>query len=414
MKILLMIFALMGALQAQQIGDMPSAGTMSNGDLFVIVQGYTGSSGTGANYKLTFANLKTAIGSSSYTLPAATTTTLGGLIVPVSGGLGVDGSGNLSIVHTPWATVTGAPSFLTANQTITLSSDVTGSGVTGITATVKGINGQLLSSLSTGILKNTTTTGVPTIATAHTDYEVPVTFSGGLTRTSNNVAANIGTDIEAWSSNLDTLSIGDSANAGYVATANSDGSVTFQAAGGGGIPQGGPLTANLDLGGFNLINGDVLKLQSNTIHIGDDLGTMAYIDNSGDTYFAGSMNVGGEIDGSGTGLTGYSSTFTCAAADTANYTVNGFIDFFNYNYGISGDSGIFLQTDGDVTSCTVTSQPLSGLYDGTGLWDFAGLTLPAGGLTLTDDASVPTNQVTPVGWTKITVNGSPAWLPYYQ
>lgn len=47
---------------------------------------------------------------------------------------------------------------------------------TGATAlTVKGINGTLLSGLATGILKNTTTTGVPTIATVRTDYAEPTT-----------------------------------------------------------------------------------------------------------------------------------------------------------------------------------------------------------------------------------------------
>src|ERR1700683_3187615 len=48
-----------------------------------------------------------------YTLPVATTTTLGGVIVPVSGGLAVDGSGNVSVVAVPWSTVTGAPAFIT-------------------------------------------------------------------------------------------------------------------------------------------------------------------------------------------------------------------------------------------------------------------------------------------------------------
>jgi hypothetical protein len=52
---------------------------------------------------------------SSYTLPAATTTTRGGVIVPASGGLTVDGSGNVSISAVPWSTVTGAPGFITSS-----------------------------------------------------------------------------------------------------------------------------------------------------------------------------------------------------------------------------------------------------------------------------------------------------------
>ena len=62
-----------------------------------------------------------------------------------------------------------AGSYLTANQTITLSGDVTGSGTTAITTNVGKINGTSLASLGTGILKNTTGTGVPSIAIA-TDF----------------------------------------------------------------------------------------------------------------------------------------------------------------------------------------------------------------------------------------------------
>ncbi|MES2140647.1 MAG: hypothetical protein V4511_13145 [Bacteroidota bacterium] len=54
----------------------------------------------------------------------------------------------------------------TGDQTITLTGDATGSG-TGSFATVVGkINGVALSGLATGILKNTFTTGVPSIAVA--------------------------------------------------------------------------------------------------------------------------------------------------------------------------------------------------------------------------------------------------------
>ena len=63
-----------------------------------------------------------------------------------------------------------------------LTGDAT-STATGGATTVKGINGTLLSSLATGILKNTTGTGVPSIAVANTDY-APVanpTFTGVVT-----------------------------------------------------------------------------------------------------------------------------------------------------------------------------------------------------------------------------------------
>ena len=81
-------------------------------------------------------------------------------------------------------------SYLTANQTVTLSGDVTGNGATGISTTVGKINGTSLAGLATGILKNTTTTGVPTIAVAGTDYQSPIT----LTTTGTSGAATFSTN----------------------------------------------------------------------------------------------------------------------------------------------------------------------------------------------------------------------------
>lgn len=52
---------------------------------------------------------------------------------------------------------------------VTHTGDAEGSGA----LTVKGINGVSLAGLATGILKNTTTTGVPSIAVAGTDYVAP-------------------------------------------------------------------------------------------------------------------------------------------------------------------------------------------------------------------------------------------------
>src|SRR5206468_1827891 len=65
-----------------------------------------------------------------YTLPAATQTTLGGVIVPTSGNLSVDGSGNISVASTVWTTPgtigsttpnTGAFTTLSASGNVTLS-----------------------------------------------------------------------------------------------------------------------------------------------------------------------------------------------------------------------------------------------------------------------------------------------------
>lgn len=61
----------------------------------------------------------------------------------------------------------------TGDQTITLTGDATGSGTGSFAVAVAKINGVALSGLATGLLKNTTATGAPSIAAAGTDYLAP-------------------------------------------------------------------------------------------------------------------------------------------------------------------------------------------------------------------------------------------------
>lgn len=91
---------------------------------------------------------------------------------------------------------TGSAATLTTGRTISITGDVTytspafnGSGNVTAAGTVTALNGTSLAGLATGILKNTTTTGVPTIAAAGTDYQIPITLtttgtSGAATFTS--------------------------------------------------------------------------------------------------------------------------------------------------------------------------------------------------------------------------------------
>ncbi len=91
-------------------------------------------------------------------------TIIAGAIVPTSVNSVV-----LSGSATPTLAVTGTTSVSgtnTGDQTITLTGDVTGSGTGSFATSVGRINGTTLSGLATGILKNTTATGVPSIAIA--------------------------------------------------------------------------------------------------------------------------------------------------------------------------------------------------------------------------------------------------------
>ncbi len=98
-----------------------------------------------------------------------------------------------------------------------LTGDVTASGPGSASAAVTRINGISLAGLATGILKNTTTTGIPSIAAAGSDYEVPITFSTGLTRLTNTVTVNTSQNI-AKLSNLTSN--------GFVKTSGGDGTLS--------------------------------------------------------------------------------------------------------------------------------------------------------------------------------------------
>lgn len=82
-----------------------------------------------------------------------------------------------------------------------------------------GLSGaQFLGALGTGLVKNTTTTGVLSIATAGTDYQTPLTFSTGLTNTTGTITVNTSQNI-AKLSNLTSN--------GFVKTSSGDGTLSI-------------------------------------------------------------------------------------------------------------------------------------------------------------------------------------------
>jgi hypothetical protein len=104
------------------------------------------------------------------------------------------GSGSVVLATSPTLTTPdlGTPSVLVLTNATGLPSaampgltgDVTSSAGSVATTVVK-INGTTLSGLATGLLKNTTATGVPSIAVAGTDYAVATNGTNGQALTSN-------------------------------------------------------------------------------------------------------------------------------------------------------------------------------------------------------------------------------------
>jgi hypothetical protein len=114
----------------------------------------------------------------------------------------------------------------TGDQTISISGDVTAAGSTGsLSATVTKINGTLLSGLATGLLKNTTSTGIPSIAVAGTDYVANIVAGTNITvsgnagmYTINSTASGGGTTIA--NSGVNRVLISDGSTSGISAQSN--------------------------------------------------------------------------------------------------------------------------------------------------------------------------------------------------
>jgi len=118
------------------------------------------------------------------------------------------------------ATVSGTN---TGDQTISITGDVTASGSTGtLTATVTKLNGTSLAALATGILKNTTGTGAPSIAVSGVDYAPATTgtsiFYGDGAGGFNNVT--VGSGLTFVGGTLASTSAGGSVTTVSVTTAN--------------------------------------------------------------------------------------------------------------------------------------------------------------------------------------------------
>jgi len=159
---------------------------------FISINAYSqcaGISATGTTKNKTFKSCyDTVVVKSTLNTVAADT-----LTATLFNGIALSGSSSPSIAVTGTTTISGTHSGTssgtnTGDQTISINGDVTAPGSTGVlSATVTKINNTSLSGLPTGILKNTTGTGVPSIAAAGTDYVIP---SGSITGTSNTIVSS--------------------------------------------------------------------------------------------------------------------------------------------------------------------------------------------------------------------------------
>ena len=145
----------------------------------------------------------------------------------VSGGAGVGTVTSVSVASANG--FTGTVATASSTPAITITTSITGvlkGNGTAISAATSGTDyAPGTSSLSTGIVKSTTTTGALSIAVAGTDYQAPVSATGILKSngTSGNVsAATAGTDYQAPIGTISGLVKGNGANALTAAVAGTD------------------------------------------------------------------------------------------------------------------------------------------------------------------------------------------------
>jgi len=312
---------------------------------------------------------------------------------------------------------TGNAATVTTNAN--LNGDVTS---VGNASTVVKINGTSLASLSTGILKNTTSTGVPAIAVAGADYQAPIT----LTTTGTGAATLSGTtlNIPAVSSTVNagsisgtiTVSKGGTGATTLTGILKGTGTSALTAAVAGTDYQE-PITLTTTGTGAATLSGTTLNIPavSSTVNAGSISGTVA-VANGGTGATAST--------GSGSVVLSTSPTLTTPALGTPSAVVltnatglpltsavTGTLSVTNGGTGLTspGTSGNVLTSNGTTWSSAAPGVPYSGATAAVNLGAYnltvSSFTIgqgktPASGDNLAIGRS-PLNNTTSNGWPNI-------------
>jgi hypothetical protein len=140
-------------------------------------------------------------------------------------------------------------------------------------------NAQALSALATGLVKNTTTTGVLSIATGGTDFEFPLTFSQGVTRNVNAVTGDYITGkagSQVWVGSNNALNLTIKANTAATGTLNLTATTTITS---GALQVNGTIQGNAD--GAN----SIILLEGGGNQIFRGLVFPAWVDSASSTWF---------------------------------------------------------------------------------------------------------------------------------
>ncbi len=306
----------------------------------------------------------------------------------------VSSGGTAPVISMPAATSLNAGyataahiSAIEANTSKVTNATHTGDATGATALTVKGINGVALSGLATGILKNTTTTGAPSIAVAGTDYLAPDGDGSGLQGiTASQVSGtlvNQATGINgALAIGFNATASGDTANAiGFNATAsgdhdtaigNSTASGSFSTAIGYGVTASGVSSIAIGYNVNNIIGG--------TIEIGYTDSNKLQIAGGGFNFIGSGITLNDSTPWQ-TPLTAGVDYLQPSSLGSAAYAATG--DFATAAQGSTADTA--LQPGGDGSG--LTGIPSDSSYTGYVYGDGSNLTnLPGGGGAWTESS----------------------------
>lgn len=335
-------------------GDIPAGATFwvlydgTNMRLMTSTGAGGGGSGTVTSVSVTTANGVSGSVATATSTPAITLT-LGAIVPTTVNGVTLSGSSSPTLAVTGTTTVTGAntgdqtsvsgnagtATALATGHTIGITGDVTytspsfdGTGNVTASSTVTKVNGTSFAGLATGILKNTTTTGVPSIAIA-ADFPTLNQSTSGNAATSTALA----TARAIYGNNFD----GTAALAQIIAS-------TFGGTGNGFAKFSGPSASEKT---FTLPNASSVVLTDNAAVTGAQGGTG--VSNSGKTItVANSMSF--PADGSGVLSNNGSGTLTWVSSLTNPMTTRGDIIIENASPAPArlavGSTGKVLHSDG--------------------------------------------------------------------
>jgi hypothetical protein len=307
----------------------------------------------------------------------------------------VDGA---TLTASATATVSGTN---TGDQTISITGDVTASGSTGVlTSTVTKVNGTSLAGLATGILKNTTGTGVPSIAVSGSDYAPATSGSSILYGNSAGGFSNvtIGSGVAFSGGTLSATGTGGTVTTVSVTTANGvSGTVA------------NPTTTPA----ISLTLGDITPSSVTALN-----NTGGYQITAGQLTSGDRMGISGQASGSGTALVFFDNSGTVFRpsifdASSHSFKIGGVATTSITSTGFQGAIGATTAATGAFTTVTATT-PIAGTSGGTGVNNgantitIAGNVTHAGAFTQSFTATANTALTLPVTGTLATLAGSEA------